>query len=383
VPDDIAGDVTESSMNGFPESQTAKRFKGEDPFKPGDYQVLIVAEKYQTGFDEPYLHTMFVDKPLKGLNAVQTLSRLNRIAPGKDETFVLDFRNTAETISEAFQRYYEAVIVEPTDSNILYDLRTRIMDVGILDNDEIIAASDAFFAVDPDKRSLKAIYAAVDPAVARFKGLDTDAQAELRDALDRFIRAYSFLSQVMPFTDVNLERLYVYTKAFQACLPRDVSGGLEIGSDIVLTHLRLAYQGAAEIELVEGQIEAGKPFPGEGNAAAGGERVFDHLSVVLEAINEQFGADLDERDRLEAEKLKITLLDDDDLRTFARANTEENYALEFGPKFKGAILDQEERNRRLYELLLGKPELAAILERELMRETYEQLREHPSPAGTD
>jgi hypothetical protein len=81
--------------------------------------------------------------------------------------------------------------------------------------------------------------------------------------------------------------------------------------------------------------------------------------------------------------LKITLLDDDDLRTFARANTEENYALEFGPKFKGAILDQEERNRRLYELLLGKPELAAILERELMRETYEQLREHPSPAGTD
>jgi type I restriction enzyme R subunit len=377
VQDDIAGPVTESSMNRFPEAQTAKRFKGEHPFSPGDYQVLIVAEKFQTGFDEPYLHTMFVDKPLKGLNAVQTLSRLNRMAPGKGETFVLDFRNDAEAIAEAFQRYYEAVIVEPTDSNILYDLRTRITDSGILDDAEIVAASDAFFGVDPDKRSLKAIYAAVDPVVDRFKALDDTQQAEFNDALDRFIRAYSFLSQVMPFTDSGLERLYVYSKALQACLPKQVAGGLEIGSDVLLTHLRLVQTGTSNVELEEGHIEAGKPFPGEGHAGGGSEPLFDHLGSVLQAINEQFGADLDERDRLEAEKLKITLLADEDLKTFAQANTQENYALEFAPKFKGAILDQEERNRRLYDLLLGKPELAAMLERELARETYEALR------GTD
>jgi hypothetical protein len=100
----------------------------------------------------------------------------------------------------------------------------------------------------------------------------------------------------------------------------------------------------------------------------------------LQAINEQFGADLDERDRLEAEKIKVTLLADEDLKTFAKANTEENYALEFGPKFKGAILDQEERNRRLYDLLLGNPELAAILERELARETYLALRDEDQTA---
>ncbi len=141
--DDLGEDVTESSLNGFPESQTAKRFKGGDPFKPGDYQVLIVAEKFQTGFDEPYLHTMFVDKPLMGVNAVQTLSRLNRKAPGKDQTFVLDFRNDAEDVSQAFQRYYEAVLIEPTDPNVLYDLRARIMAVGILDPAEIRTASDA------------------------------------------------------------------------------------------------------------------------------------------------------------------------------------------------------------------------------------------------
>jgi type I restriction enzyme R subunit len=375
VQDDVSGPVTEVSMNGFPESQTARRFKGEAPFTPGDYQVLIVAEKFQTGFDEPYLHTMFVDKPLKGLNAVQTLSRLNRMAPGKDETFVLDFRNDAESIAEAFQRYYEAVIVEPTDTNILYDLRTRIMEVDILDDAEIVAASDAFFGVEPDKRSLKAIYAAVDPAVVRYKALDDDQQAEFNDALDRFIRAYSFLSQVMPFTDAQLERLYVYGKALQACLPKQVSGGLEIGSDVVLTHLRLVEAGTANVELEADKVQAGKPFPGEGQPGSGTDPLFDNLGAVLQAINEQFGADLDERDRLEAEKLKITLLADEDLKTFAKANTEENYALEFGPKFKGAILDQEERNRRLYDLLLGKPELAAILERELARETYLALRD--------
>jgi type I restriction enzyme R subunit len=379
VHDDVAGEVTESSMNGFPESQTAKRFKGTDGFSPGDYQVLIVAEKFQTGFDEPYLHTMFVDKPLKGLNAVQTLSRLNRTIPGvKDSTFVLDFRNAAEDIQRAFQRYYEAVIVEPTDANVLYDLRSRITAVGIVDPAEVTAASDAFFALDPDKRSLKVIYANVDPAVDRFCGLDDDDQAEFRDALDRFIRAYAFLSQVMAFTDAELERLYVYGKALAACLPAQSAGGLEIGSDVLLTHLRLVPHGAEDIELTAGEIEAGTPFPGEGGAAGQSDPLLDRLDAVIEQINEAFGADLDERDRLEAEKLRLTLLDDAELRTFARANTEENYALEFGARFKTAILDQEERNRRLYDLLLTKPELAALIEQELMRETYRELREEDS-----
>ena len=383
VNDDVKGPVTEASMNGFPDSQTARRFKGEPPFSPGEYQVLIVAEKYQTGFDEPYLHTMFVDKPLKGLNAVQTLSRLNRSAPGKDSTFVLDFRNDVDTIQEAFQRYYEAVIVEPTDANVLYDLRARIEAVGILRDEEIVAASNAYFSADPDKRSLKAIYANVDPAVDRYEDLDGDEQSEFNDALDRFIRAYSFLSQVIPFTDEALERLYVYAKALQACLPRQATGGLELGTDIVLTHLRLESKGAASIALEADAVEPGGPFPGEGNPGKKQDRTIDQLAAVLDAINEQFGAGLDERDRLEAEKLMIPLRADEDLRTFARANSEENYLLEFGPRFKGVILDQEERNRRLYELLRTNPELTAVLEREYGRSTYRDFRADLGPDGPE
>jgi type I restriction enzyme R subunit len=374
VYDDIAGEVTERSMNGFPEAQTALRFKGEPPYKPGDYQILIVAEKFQTGFDYPYLHTMFVDKPLRGLNAVQTLSRLNRTMRGKDSTFILDFVNKPEDIEAAFQRFYEGATIEPTDVNVLYDLSKRIKAVGILEAAEITAASDAYFEIDPTKRSLKAIYAAVDPAVERFKDLDADDQAEFRDATDRFIRAYAFLSQVMLAPDAELERLYVYARALSACLPDQVSGGLDLGSDIVLTHLRLVDTGTTDIDLMEGEIEPGKPFPGEGHAGAPGESLFDSLSAVLAEINEVFGADLDDRDRLEVEKIKMALLEREDLKSYAEANTEENYALEFGPVFKGALLDQEQRNRQLYELMLSKPDLAAMVEQVMMRETYNQLR---------
>lgn len=375
VVDDLGSEVTETMLNGFPESQTAKRFKGEEPFKPGDYQVLIVAEKFQTGFDEPYLHTMFVDKPLKGVNAVQTLSRLNRKAPGKDQTFVLDFRNEAEEIRRGFQRYYEAVIIEPTDPNVLYDLKARIWAVGILAPGEVVAASEAYFGVDPVKRSLAVIHANLDPAVVRFAGLEPAVQAEFKDAVDQFVRAYAFLSQVMPFTDPELEQLYVYVKALRSLLRDPASGGLDLGGDLVLTHLRLEDHGAAEISLDPGEVEPSKVFIGEG-AGVQAEQLFDTLGAVIDAINEAFGADLDGRDRLEVEKIKLTLLGNEDLKTFANANTEENYALEFGPRFKGAVLDQEEHNRRLYEMLTSKPELAKMVEDALMRQTYSELREN-------
>jgi type I restriction enzyme, R subunit len=371
---------TETSLNGFPESQTAKRFKGEEPYKPGDFQVLIVAEKYQTGFDEPYLHTMFVDKKLKGLNAVQTLSRLNRSAPDKTATFVLDFCNEAEVIQAAFQKYYEGIIIEQTDVNVLYDLRGRMLALGILKEEEIEAASDAYFAVDPAKRLLKAIYSNIDPVLVRFAELSDDEQAEFRDALDRFIRAYSFLSQVMPFTDENLERLYVYGKALAACLPTQATGGLDIGKDVVLTHLRIETQATTDIGLTPDQVEVGKVFTGEGHGSAW-EDEKETLATIIEAINERFGLDLDDRDRLEGEKLKLTLLEDPELETFARQNSMEHYSLEFTNKWKGAILDQEERNQRLYNLLLSNPELAKLFENAIMEETYEAFRSEDDPDG--
>ncbi len=380
LTDDSGTRVTESSLNGFPESQTARRFRGDHPYSPLDFQILIVAEKFQTGFDEPYLHTMFVDKSLSGLNAVQTLSRLNRAAPGKAETFVLDFRNAAEGIQAAFQRYYEAVIVEPTDANVLYDLRRRIMDAGVLDPAEIAKASEAYFGVEPAKRNLRVIHANLDPAVVRVAGLDGDATTAFKDAIDQFVRAYAFLAQVIPFTDPELEMLYVYVKALRTLLRDAATGGLDLAGDLVLTHLRLLRHDATDLELDAGEVVALRVFLGEGKGVGHGPQ-HDTLEEIIAAINERFGTDLDERDRLEVEKVQLTLNADAELQTFAQANTIDNFALEFGPRFKSAILDTEAHTQRLYQVLLTNPELAKMIESEDMRSSYHAMREEPGDDG--
>ncbi len=372
--DDTGERVTEAILNGFGEAQTAKRFKGEPPYSPHDVQIMIVAEKYQTGFDEPHLHTMFVDKTLTGLNAVQTLSRLNRSTPGKAETFVLDFRNDAEAIRDAFQRYYEAVIIEPTDANVLYDLRARLMAAGILDPTEVTKAAEAYFGLEPDKRNLKVIHASLDPAVARFSELDADAQAGFKDAVDQFTRGYAFLSQVMPFTDPELEKLHVYTKALRTLLRGPATGGLDLADDLVLTHLRLLRHDAADIDLDAGEVEPRTPLPGGGRGPSSEPRR-DSLEEIIAAVNERFGTDLDDRDRLEVEKVEVTLLADEELATFANANAIDNFALEFSAKFKSAVLDTEARTQRLYNLLLTNPELAKVIEERVMRSTYRSLRD--------
>lgn len=374
ITDDTGMRVSEASLNGFPESQTAKRFKGEDPFPHSAFQILIVAEKFQTGFDEPYLHTMYVDKILTGLNAVQTLSRLNRSPPGKSDTFVLDFRNDPEDILAAFQRYYEALIIEPTDPNVLYDLRARILAAGILDPAEIAKAAEAYFGLDPGKRTLSVIHANLDPAVVRFGELATDAQTRFKDAVDQFVRVYAFLSQVMPFTDPELEKLYVYSKALRTLLRDAATGGLNLGDDLVLTHLRIEKAGGADIQLEAGEVETGKVFVGEGKGKVY-ETKTETLADLIAAINERFGTDLDDRDRLEIEKVQKTLAADDELRTYARANPIDNFALEFNAKFKSAVLDTEAHTQRLYNLLLTNPELAKVIEDDLMRSTYDSLRE--------
>jgi type I restriction enzyme R subunit len=374
LEDDHGIRVTEAGLNGFPESQTARRFKGEPPYSRGDYQILIVAEKYQTGFDEPYLHTMYVDKVLTGLNAVQTLSRLNRVAPGKDATFVLDFRNSADDIREAFQPYYEGSVAVPTNPNVLYDLRARIMDAGILIPAEVTKAAEVYFSVSPEKRNLKVLHANLDPARERFLGLDSEDQQAFRDAADQFTRAYSFLAQVMPFTDVELEKLYVYLKALVSVIRCQPTGGLDLSGDLQLTHLRISQGDAEHVGLEVGEIEAAEAFTGGGRGGAG-EPKQEPLAELIAAINERFGTDLDERDRLEIEKIEHTLTMDEALAEFAKANPLDKYVLEFAQRFNAALYGTADRTQHLYELLQTKPDLAKLVQGELARSTYDTVRD--------
>lgn len=235
-----------------------------------EYRILVVADKYQTGFDQPLLTTMYVEKPLAGVAAVQTLSRLNRTHPLKsqDDLFVLDFANDAENIQQEFKPYYEEAITTPADPNLLYQKQRAVMDHQILVESEMQAFVDGYLGAQPDaatdgggrswERKHAALYRHIDPAVRRFDALaaeDPDAAEEFRADLSDYVRKYGFLAQVMQFTDPELERLYLYGKHLLNLLPGRQNPAVDIGQ-VDLTHLRVSKTGEHDVSLdPEGEQE--------------------------------------------------------------------------------------------------------------------------------
>src|SRR6266568_6833461 len=195
-------DYTETHMNGFSETQTAETFKQQQ------YRILIVANKFQTGFDQPLLHTMYVDKKLGGVHAVQTLSRLNRTYPGKNETMVLDFANEAEEIEKAFAPYYEKTLLsEVTDPNLLYDLQTKLSGFHFYSEEDVNRFATIYF---DSKATQDKLYAALTPVVDRYKEALDEEKADFKGHLTDYVRLYAFLSQIITFVDTDLEKLYAF-----------------------------------------------------------------------------------------------------------------------------------------------------------------------------
>jgi len=376
-PDVPQKTYTEPSMNRtregktIPESETAPRFQGKAPFAVGDYQVLIVAEKYQTGFDEPRLHTMYVDKKLDGVKAVQTLSRLNRTMPGKDSTFVLDFANKAEDIQEAFKPFYEVSWTEPTDPNVLFNLRTRILDHGVIDPAEMTAMVEAMLAITA--KAHEAIYAKTDAAVERYKGLPGDDREDFRTALRDFVRAYSFLGQVIPFRSSDLEELFYYGKVLITRLPKeDDPGGFDLGDAAVLTHIRTQLIGEHNLALGEGDDEQVPGMAGGGRGAQSAlEKVL--LSRIIEVLNEKFGTELTEADQVWFDQQVEAASQNADLREVAAGNTEENFGYVFDDQFVDLLIDRQAANDDLLRMFFDKPEFKEALTTWARREVYRKI----------
>jgi type I restriction enzyme R subunit len=363
--DDAGIDFSESGMNGFPESQTAAQFGGPE------FGVLIVAEKFQTGYDQPLLHTMFVDKTLVGLAAVQTLSRLNRIHPEKNDTFVLDFRNEAEAITEAFAPWYETTVAEPTDPNLLHDLADRLLSLQVLDDVE--ARAVAALIADRSKKVSDhgAVYAQLAPAVERFKAKRPEEQDEVRDALDQFVRAYSFLSQVVDFGDVFLEALYLTSRALQSLLPSEGGGRLDLGSEVELTHLRLEKTGEGDIGPDKGTGELKAIYSGEGKQT---EEEQERLSAIISVLNDHFGTALGPADQLFFDQMEATWLGDEQLVAQARANPIENFKLVFADAFIKSIVGRMDDNQDIFQRILDDPAFQSIVMNHYLRRVFTQAR---------
>jgi type I restriction enzyme R subunit len=347
---DGAADWTESRVNGFPESQTAERFDSDE------YQILVVAEKYQTGFDQPKLYAMYVDRTLTGIAAVQTLSRLNRTMDGKDGTMVLDFRNDADDIRRAFEPYYGSTTAEPTDPNLLYDTRAALDEYGVLRADEIERMTDLLMA-PPAKSAHSRINSALQPAVDRFRNdLDEERQEGFRDALDRFVRTYAFLSQLVSFGDPALERDHLFCKALARLIRRAPGEQIDLGDEVELSHLRqeMTFEGSIELDENEGLVQT--ILDGSGPRDEAGQ---ESLSAIIEQLNERYGLNLADADRLHLDAVAEDLVADPTLQQQAAANSQENFGIGFEKRYTDALIQRLSSNQDLTYRVVGSDDLRA------------------------
>ncbi len=356
---------TESGMNDFPESETAERFDSDD------YQVLIVAEKFQTGFDQPLLHTMYVDKTLSGLNAVQTLNRANRGHPAKTDTFVLDFRNETEDIQDAFTPWFERTEAVPTDPNLLWDTHRELMAHDVIHDDEIPIAVAELLA-GKGVANHDRVYATLDPALTRFEELDDDDRDGFRDVLGRFVSLYGFVSQIVDFTDANMERDYIYARALQTRLPGQELESIDIGSEVALTHLRTEQVAAGSASLTEGDGTIAAFFSGKGKEH---DPDPEALSTIIEALNEKFGTNLNDRDQLLFDQFEQTWISDPEVAAQARNNEFGNFRLVFDRMFLDTVIGRMDDNEAIFKRVLDEPDFQQALMDLYALRVYKRLRD--------
>lgn len=322
---------TMHSMNGL-----EGKISVPEALKLPKYRILIVANMYQTGFDEPLLQTMFVDKKLGGTSTVQTLSRLNRTKKGKDSTMVLDFVNDTEKVQKDFQAYYGSNRMEledQTDQNSLYDVLNKIESTNLIYQNELQAFAEIFFRNDDNKEKLQPILNGI---VNRYKELPEEEQEDFKASANDFVRLYRFLSQIISFTDVELEKYYVLLAALYKKLPyKRTSLPVEVLEDVELDSYKLQHQFTADLELESGDNSMTGQKPA--GASQPTEDELELLTKIIKVLNDTFGIDLKDEDRVDFFKMKDNVYNNQELMSFFNKN---NSKSNIQDKFNDTIDDE-------------------------------------------
>ncbi|MEV8564922.1 type I restriction endonuclease [Streptomyces sp. NPDC051322] len=351
-----------------------------------EYKILVVAEKYQTGFDQPLLTTMYVNKKLTGISAVQTLSRLNRTADRKNQAdlAVLDFTNEAEDIRDAFRPYFEEANTLPSDPNLLYTAQSAVMSAPIISESEMDEFTAAYFAAKEKAAGSQAkweklhaeLYRLLSPAVARFTPLlqseeedDVETAEEFRSNLNDYVRKYGFLAQIVPYRDVELERLHLYGRYLLIRLPRRADGGVDIG-EIDLSHLRVEKTGEVDISLSpEGAAELRGFGEGAGGAAEAEKSL---LSELIDQFNAKFGTDFTEED---VQKPFNKTKEDPKVRAAAVVNDEANFGKVWDRAFADNMADHIETTAGIGRQYFGPDKsFRSNLDRSARRAAWRMIR---------
>jgi type I restriction enzyme R subunit len=345
-------DYTEAQMNGgIPEKQTAEEFKKDE------YRFLIVAEKFQTGFDQPMLEAMYVDKKLSGVNAVQTLSRLNRMAPGKANTFVLDFVNTTEDIKDAFQPYYTTTVLsEGTDPNILNDLERDVLQFKLFALHEV----DGFVEDYISGKSPDVLNAALDVIVERYLELLDEEKEDFKSKSQDYIRKYGFISQIVTFEDPRLEKLFIFLKFLVRKLPaRKEPLPYEVLEAVDMDSYKVDKKVETNIGLenVEGTID---PI-GLGGDGFGVQEEIDPLSKIIKDINDRFGTTFSSEDKVILNTLSQRLLSNEALEGSIKNNNRNAAKIKFDSLFSDELVTMLNSHFDLYKKLDENPELKSYV----------------------
>lgn len=361
--------VSEPQLTGFGEKELPKVFDQDES------KILIVADKYQTGFDQPLLHTLYVDKPLSGVKAVQTLSRLNRTITGKEDTFILDFVNSRETIFESFQPYYgRTILKEEPDPNHLYDLKGKLDQQQIYLTSEINAFAQIYF--DPKTqmtpKTQGKLYALLEPAIDRYQALDEETQEEFKKSSRTWTNLYSFLAQVMPFRDVELEKFFAFIKLLLTKLPkRNLAESMKLVDEVALEYYRLQKIKEGTIDLIKGEDGELETFTEAGIKRAKEEKA--PLSLIIDKLNQQFGTEFTEGDRFFFEQIEAELMQNETLRNQARANKLDTFKFAFEETFLEKIIERMEQNQDIFERILEDQSFGSLVKELMMQNVYKKL----------
>ena len=376
-------EYTESSINTrkdgskIPESQTKAEFHE-------NFNVLIVAEKYQTGFDEPLLHTMVVDKKLKGVKAVQTLSRLNRTCEGKEDTFILDFVNTAEEIQSAFQPFYqETYLTEEIDVEQINEIRSRLNGYALYGEKEIDAVINIYKGEQKMENAMGKISSALMPIVSRYNAKTDDERYQIRRELRKFVKYYGYVTQIIRTYDEQLHKEYLFCKFFLGLLPIEPIAIIDLKDKLQLEYYKLTKTFSGDITLKE-EKGAYEPSP---VGATGKKEQESPLDEIIRKINEKYNGNFGPGDRVMIETLRTRLLKDESLAKQAQSSDPVIFKDLFQQVFQNTAVECYEESQEAYSSLLSDKKkfetVMNVLAELLYRDFHEQKKKGKDKEGSD
>lgn len=354
-------EYTENSMN-----DTSKSIP--EAFKTSPYRILIVANKYQTGFDEPLLHTMYVDKMLRGVKAVQSLSRLNRIHTSKNDTLIIDFANKTEDIAKSFDPYYqETYLSEETDTHKLYDLMENIYDYYFFYRDDVEEFVKAYYN-DADQSTLHNLQ---NPVIDEFNTMDDEVRSTFKRTIRKYQNMYSFLSQLMPFSDLNLEKLYIYNTFLYKKLPTiNAPFIFNVNEDVDIDSYKIIENNPTSINLNPN----GELNPASNSGIQFKEEEKNRLSEIIKDLNTVYGTEFSDEDKVLLQQVTDNMIKNEDLINKIQNNSKENVEAVFEKYFNKELSNLMEKNLEFFKRINDNEKLRNNLQTSLLDLLYKEQK---------